>query len=60
MADLADGLDRLFGLEFSIHDWKNFFGLECSSVEEWQHTVAPRFTFGNLASFLAARIEAVP
>lgn len=56
-ADIFRGLERFFGFSCSDNEWREFFGFEVAkrSIDEWDHTVAPKLTFGALARFVAAR-----
>lgn len=58
LADVALGLDGIFGLGHSPAEWGRFLGTGCTSVEEWERTAAPHFTFGDLAAFIASQLGA--
>lgn len=61
-ADVAAVLESYFGFTCSAEEWKSYMGAKpyVRSEAEWDEKIAPRFTFGSLAEFIADRTVAVP
>ena len=51
--DLIDRWEHVFGFQCADSEWNRLFRFDLSSPEEWEAEVGPRFTFGNLAKFIA-------
>lgn len=57
--ELLIALCGVFGMETPASEWAEFIGGGADSFEHWLADVAPRFTFGAIADFIAERAECV-
>jgi hypothetical protein len=59
-ADVIYCIERYFGFKATDEEWGRWFGARpyVTSEQRWEKEFAPRFTFGGLAEFVAARAEA--
>lgn len=59
-ADVIDRIERYFGFNATDEEWGRWFGARpyVASDAQWTNEFGPRFTFGGLAEFIAARAEA--